>query len=308
MGALEAILALREESNRRDEAQANAISQGFTGFVDSFIKGRELQKSKNKDLIDELTLKVTAAKSGFDIDTMTGEIKRNKDFDSSMMKPVFAFDDSGNLTFVQNIPAKGVVKQLPLSTESIGERSKVQREAVVENPTLDIDTQRAVAASQFMEPRIQRIQSIISSNLNVFGGNKLGKLFNQYVSKKGNQLFVNENAPNGGLLETIVGDINAMKLTGFAIGGATYTGTERETIERQLDPFAKSSDQFFTDMRSLQEYHTEKARAGLIGLKEARETVSGNKKSEENSSAKNRLGDDLASSAKAILEARRKKK
>ena len=131
MGALEAILALREESNRRDEAQANAISQGFTGFVDSFIKGRELQKSKNKDLIDELTLKVAAAKSGFDIDMMTGELKVNPEFQSNATQPVFTVDNEGNLKLTTGatggyIPKGGKVFKEALAPEEIASREEAK--------------------------------------------------------------------------------------------------------------------------------------------------------------------------------------
>lgn len=61
MGALEAVLALREEKERRNAATADAISQGFQGFVNSFVQARKARQeeemmglTREKYRIDEL--------------------------------------------------------------------------------------------------------------------------------------------------------------------------------------------------------------------------------------------------------------
>jgi hypothetical protein len=149
---------------------------------------------------------------------------------------------------------------------------KFQRELITENPNLDLDTQKAIAAISYAEPRIKQIESLIDSG--ALGDDKTFKKFASAIVAKGDGDLKRYAVPDGSPLEELVSQINSLRIGGFGIAGTAYTDTEREIIEFGLNPIGKSLSQIKEDVRIVQDYMTEKARTGTMGLKEARSIVS----------------------------------
>lgn len=133
MGVLETILNYKSQKEAQKNADINAIPQAMAQFQ----AGRQ-QATDN--LIKSLTLQATLAKSGLRLGPGNQLIK-----DDSLglaNKPVYTVDSQGNLTQSGSVPAKSVVKQLPLTPEQMGERAKSsaegRNEANLNAPTAEI--------------------------------------------------------------------------------------------------------------------------------------------------------------------------
>lgn len=116
MGVLETLLAYKQQKDAQAMADVNAIPQAVTAFQ----IGKQQAK---KNLLDELTLKVSAAKGGFDLNTQTGQLTQNPDFATSS---VFSVDSEGNLSLSGSVPKSSKVFKQPLSPEQIGSREEAR--------------------------------------------------------------------------------------------------------------------------------------------------------------------------------------
>lgn len=174
-----------------------------------------------------------------------------------------------------------------------------QRELVTENPMIDMDTQKAIAGATNAEPILQEATSFI----NQWKGSP--KDFQRYVD----EIKISGEGPNfnyliedGSPMESLVGNLRALRTLGFAVAGQNYTALEKQIIEEGTNPRGKSPEQFEKDVYRLFDQMVDKARAGTMGLKQAREKVSGLKKYRELNQNNN---SDLLS-AVAAEKARRK--
>lgn len=106
MGILDSVL----EYKRQKEAQQNADIQAIPQALQAFQAGRQMAQ---KNLIDELTLKVSAAKSGLDINTANGQITQNPSLLQGLQRNVYSFDPTTNeFSSVATIKKGDVVRNL----------------------------------------------------------------------------------------------------------------------------------------------------------------------------------------------------
>lgn len=148
---------------------------------------------------------------------------------------------------------------------------QAQRDMITENPSIDLDTQKAIAAVKFAEPRLQKIESLIDSGS--LGNDETFKKFVKEIQVQGKGPTLRYTVKDGSPLEELMSEINSLRIGGFGIAGTAYTDTEREIVEFGLDPRGKSLSQIKQDIRIVQDFMTEKARSGTMGLKEARNVV-----------------------------------
>ncbi len=147
-----------------------------------------------------------------------------------------------------------------------------QRGLVTENPSIDLDTQKAISAVKFAQPKIQNVTRLIDSG--ALGDDKTFKKFVNEIRVLGAGPTLRYTVQDGSPLEGLVSELNSLRVGGFGIAGTAYTDTEREIIEYGLDPRGKSLSQIKSDINIVQDLMIEKARSGTMGLKEARDTVS----------------------------------
>ena len=139
------------------------------------------------------------------------------------------------------------------------------------------DIQGAVAAYQYIQPRLKQIQDIVGQG--ELSGDGFSRLAKQVTVGKSGELVV----PDGSPLESLIGALNDIKLTGFGLGGKNFTENEAKIIFGRLDPTGKSDKRFLQDLNSLQEFFKLKAEAGTRGLSDTKDIInsgdSGNKTS-----------------------------
>lgn len=151
--------------------------------------------------------------------------------------------------------------ELELEPEIAAEVERAKQEVKLDYPTIDEKGKAAFAAYKFIEPKIEKFNALIDSGL--FKDNSLVK---QIVIDKNGQFVV----PNGSPLEEAIGLINAVKLTGFNIAGAAFTGTEKEVAFALLNPIGKSDKQIKTDMTSFLDLFGTRVQTATEGLRGAK--------------------------------------
>ena len=175
---------------------------------------------------------------------------------------IYTQGNNGAPTMTGQVPAGSKVFKENLSAEEIGARSLAQREATTENPQIDQQTQGAIAALEFMNPRIESANSLLDK----IGKKDFEKLSTQIQIGANNEFLV----PNGSPLEELVAELNDIKITGFGIAGSAYTGNERAVVEGGLNPIGKGFERFKRDLNRNKDFFSAKAKSGTMGLKEAR--------------------------------------
>ncbi len=256
MSVLDSVLKYKQQKDAEATADISAIPQAAMLY-------QQAKQQQFDNQIKSLTAQASIARAGYRIGP-NGQLVQDENFASS--KPVFTIDDQGNLVQSGSVARNAVVKQLPQSVDQIAEKAKASREATTENPQLDQDTQRAIAALDFLNPRLDNATKILDK----IGKDEFEKLSTQIQVGANNEFLV----PNGSPLEELVAELNDAKLTGFGLAGAAYTDTEKETVEGGFNPIGKSFERFKRDISRNRDFFTSKAKAGTIGLKEAREKVS----------------------------------
>lgn len=225
-------------------------------------------------------------------ETQAATVKAQKD--AQAMKNMQAFReqlkkdmDSGDLVVMGYTPdGKPMIRSKRYK--------QFEREMITENPTVDVDTQKALTAYSFLDENLSQVKNIVKTADKAFGDTPLSQIFNKYVVDKGNQFLVKEGSPYGDVLEDLVSLMNSARITGFNIAGAAYTGNERETVEANLNFTGKSSRRILKDLDNYQKYFELKAKAGLMGLKEARSIVNQPNKSQTASKPEDGMDDDAA--------------
>lgn len=175
---------------------------------------------------------------------------------------VFTVGQSGALTSAGQVPTGSKVFRQALTAEEVGARSNASREATTENPQIDQTTQGAIAALEFSKPRLENALSILDK----IGKKDFEKLSTQIQIGANNEFLV----PNGSPLEDLVAELNDVKVTGFGIAGSAYSKDERKVVEGGLSPIAKGFDRFKRDLVRNRDFFSARAKAGTMGLKEAR--------------------------------------
>lgn len=291
MGVLESLLKFKAEKEAQQSADIQAIPQALMAFQ----AGRQQQQD---NLLKQLTVQATLAKSGLSL-TPDGKISRDPSF--QQMNPVFTIDDQGSLVQAGAVPKGGVVKQLPQSVESIKEKSEARRLTTVDNPTINQDTQGALSAFNFMKPRLQEVNDILSKNPWGQGFEKIAKQI--VINPNTNELIVPDDYKNDASLERLVGLLNDMRITGFGLGGKQLTETEQKIVLSGLDPVGKSPERFSKDLQRLPDIFKEKIKAGTMGLSDVKNLLN-----EESSNPSNqddlRVGGSLG--GKKILSMKKK--
>lgn len=267
MGVLDQVLAYKKQKDAEATADISAIPQAAMLY-------QQARQQQFENQIKSLTAQAQIAKAGYKVGP---DGKLVKDESLAAMNPVFTIDDQGNLTQAGAVPKGGVVKQLPQSVDTITKKAEAQRQATVDNPQVSQDTQGAVAAYQYIQPRLKQIQDIVGQG--EFSGDGFSRLAKQVTVGKSGELVV----PDGSPLESLIGALNDIKLTGFGLGGKNFTENEAKIIFGRLDPTGKSDKRFLQDLNSLQEFFKLKAEAGTRGLSDTKDIInsgdSGNKTS-----------------------------
>lgn len=267
MGVLDQVLAYKKQKDAEATADISAIPQAAMLY-------QQARQQQFENQIKSLTAQAQIAKAGYKVGP-NGKLV--KDESLAAMNPVFTIDDQGNLTQAGAVPKGGVVKQLPQSVDTITKKAEAQRQATVDNPQVSQDTQGAVAAYQYIQPRLKQIQDIVGQG--ELSGDGFSRLAKQVTVGKSGELVV----PDGSPLESLIGALNDIKLTGFGLGGKNFTENEAKIIFGRLDPTGKSDKRFLQDLNSLQEFFKLKAEAGTRGLSDTKDIInsgdSGNKTS-----------------------------
>lgn len=267
MGVLDQVLAYKKQKDAEATADISAIPQAAMLY-------QQARQQQFENQIKSLTAQAQIAKAGYKVGP---DGKLVKDESLATMNPVFTIDDQGNLTQAGAVPKGGVVKQLPQSVDTITKKAEAQRQATVDNPQVSQDTQGAVAAYQYIQPRLKQIQDIVGQG--ELSGDGFSRLAKQVTVGKSGELVV----PDGSPLESLIGALNDIKLTGFGLGGKNFTENEAKIIFSRLDPTGKSDKRFLQDLNSLQEFFKLKAEAGTRGLSDTKDIInsgdSGNKTS-----------------------------
>lgn len=278
MGILNDVMQYRARKEADREAQANAIPQALLAY-------QSAKQTQQDNLLKQLTVQATLAKSGLAIG-QDGKLVRDDSIGNLTNKNVYAVDAGGNLKNVGAVGARDVVKQLPLSANNIKDRAEASREAVTENPQLDDVTKKAIAAAEFINPRLENALNI----LDAIGPDKFEELTTQIQIGANNEFLV----PNGSPLEELVAELNDSKVTGFNIAGAAYTDTEKATVEGGLNPMGKGFNRFKRDLVRNRDFFNSRIKAGTMGLKEARKLADGK--------SVYSAGDNKKSSGKGVVE------
>lgn len=261
MGVLDQVLAYKKQKDAEATADISAIPQAAMLY-------QQAKQQQFENQIKSLTAQAQIAKAGYKVGP-NGQLV--KDDSLSSQNPVFTIDDQGNLTQAGSVPKGGVVKQLPQSVDTITKKAEAQRQATVDNPQVSQDTQGAVAAYQYIQPRLKQIQDIVGQG--ELSGDGFSRLAKQVTVGKSGELVV----PDGSPLESLIGALNDIKLTGFGLGGKNFTENEAKIIFGRLDPTGKSDKRFLQDLNSLQEFFKLKAEAGTRGLSDTKDIInSGN--------------------------------
>lgn len=261
MGVLDQVLKYKAEKEAQQSADISAIPQAIIAFQ----QGRQQQQD---NLLKQLTVQASLAKSGMSL-TPDGKITKDPSF--QQMNPVFTIDDQGNLVQSGSVPKGGVVKQLPQSTGTIREKSEARRMATADNPTINQDTQGAVSAYNFMKPRLQEVNDILSKNPWGTGFEKIAKQI--VINPNTNELIVPDDYKNDASLERLVGLLNDMRITGFGLGGKQLTESEQKIVLSGLDPVGKSPERFSKDLQRLPDIFKEKIKAGTMGLSDVKKLL-----------------------------------
>lgn len=257
MGVLDQLLQYKAQKEAANNADLQAIPQAMMLYQ----QGKQQQFDNQ---IKSLTAQAQIARAGYRVGP-NGQLVVDESLASS--KPVFTIDDQGNLTQAGAIPKSSVVKQLPQTVETVAKKAEAHRKSVVDNPIVDQNTQGSVAAYEYIQPRIKQIQDIIGKG--EFSGDAFTRLAKQVTVGKSGELIV----PDGSPLESIIGALNDIKLTGFGLGGKNFTENEAKIIFGRLDPTGKSDKRFLKDLNSLEEFFKLMAEAGTRGLSDTKDVL-----------------------------------
>ena len=140
-------------------------------------------------------------------------------------------------------------------------KKRGEEEMKLDFPNLNEKQQSAMSAYKFITPRVDKLKTLIDEGLF-----KDAKLVKQITLDKSGDLVV----PDGSPLEEAIGNINDIKLTGFDIAGAAFTGTEKEVAFNLLSPVGKSDKRWKRDLTSFQDLFGTRVESGVEGLKGAR--------------------------------------
>ena len=252
-GDAKLIKAITDLAYTQDSAtgklKANKITPGMAKSASTLATGGFNLMQRVKAL-DERTKSAYLMQIGDDgkpklVDTITNEI----------------------ITDPSKVKGNAVVFKETLTPEQIGSRALASREATTENPQLDQQTQSAIAALDFINPRIESANKILNS----IGKKQFENLVTQVQIGANNELIVPP-----GPLEDLVAEINDIKITGFGIAGSAYTGNERQVVEGSLNPIGKSFERYKRDLNRNKDFFSARAKAGTMGLKEARKVAKKN--------------------------------
>lgn len=260
MDSLVADKIKRNQEKRQSEAIFDIIQQKIAQDQKSQGKSEE-EILAFSDKIDKVT------KAGFTPTeaVQIGKMIAPEVFNTKPPAGVYSLGQDGTLKQAGTVPGGSKVFKENLSAEDMGARALASREAVTENPQLDIQTQGAIAALDFINPRIDSALQILDE----IGPEKFEDLVTQIQIGSKQELIV----PNGSPLEDLVAEINDVKITGFGIAGSAYSGNEREVVEGGLNPIGKGFKRFKRDLMRNKDFFTARAKAGTMGLKEARGRV-----------------------------------
>ena len=306
-----AVDLLKEKIKANAEARKSAEIFDVIGTKvaeDAIKSGKTLEEAA---VLQEKIMK--ASKLGFTVseassfakvlapETFSSKTSRNKgaflvQIDPKTNKPYMSDAVTGErITDPSVIKGNASIFKETLTPEQVGARSLASREATTENPELDQMTQGAIAALEFSGPRLDSAVSILEK----MGKDQFESLATQIQIGANNEFLV----PNGSPLEDLVAELNDVKITGFGIAGSAYTGNEREVIEGGLNPIGKGFKRFKRDLMRNKDFFSARAKAGTMGLKEAR------KKSGDSNvySAGNSDGKITREMALAELQRRKKK-
>lgn len=252
-----AILELSSQSgNPADLEQANKVleavgdkdpevSKLIYGSIESRIRDREKEQRKANDLKGAFLVQIDPeTNKPYMSDAITGE----RITDPAVIK--------GNASIFKET----------LTPEQMGARALATREATTENPILDQLTKGAIAAYEFINPRLDNAISILDG----IGEKEFQNLATQISIGANNEFLV----PNGSPLEDLVAELNDAKITGFGIAGSAYSDTEKGVVEGGLNPIGKGFKRFKRDLMRNKDFFSARAKAGTMGLKEARKVAS----------------------------------
>lgn len=155
----------------------------------------------------------------------------------------------------------GAEVELATKPTIAAEVEKAKQEVKLDYPNLDEKGKSAVAAYKFVSPRVEKLNTLIDNGLF-----KDATLIKQITMNKSGDLVV----PNGSPLEEAIGYINDIKLTGFNIAGAAFTGTEKQVAFTLLDPTGKSDERYKRDLASFRDLFGTRVEAGVEGLRGAK--------------------------------------
>lgn len=143
------------------------------------------------------------------------------------------------------------------------------------NQKLTQEQADSVAAIDYITPRYDRITTTMNDS-KLFEGNTFEKLAKQITVSKQGDLIV----PDGHPLEDMIGAINDIRLTGFALGGKNFTESEQKILFDRLSPVGKSKARYEKDLKSLPDFFKAKIRAmkgGMRGAGSLQEAVTSGK-------------------------------
>ncbi len=245
----------------------NAAKTGSTGELEGFSKSFDALRKAKLSATETLAVAKAIAPDMFSTDAKTKGVYMVKtDPDTNETYMVNATNNE-RVTDPNAIGGNSSVFKETLTPEAMGQRALASREATTENPQLDEKTTGAIAALEFSAPRLDNALKILDE----IGEKDFEKLTTQIQIGANNEFIV----PNGSPLEELVAELNDVKITGFGIAGAAYTGNEREVVEGGLNPIAKGYKRFRRDLMRNKDFFSARAKAGTMGLKKAREVASG---------------------------------
>lgn len=122
MGVLSEVLRYKQQQEAQQRADIEAIPNALLMF-------EQARQHKAKQNLETLTALGTLAAKGIvpnDMNNPLWGFKTDPNLLQAAQRNVYALDDQGNLSLVNQIGGKDIVKQLPQSTEQIAEKAKAR--------------------------------------------------------------------------------------------------------------------------------------------------------------------------------------
>lgn len=134
MSVLNSILEYKARKDAQAQLEAQAIPNALAAFQQGQEKAQLLQQNDRKNLIDEMTVKVNAAKSGLDFDPTTGQLKSNPSLLNAMQSQtgVYSFNPTtGQLEQISSVPKNSIVRNTD-TPENVAARETAKSQASYE--------------------------------------------------------------------------------------------------------------------------------------------------------------------------------